>query len=596
MELKLNTDQELILSKLKDFVLDESSSKINKFFLLTGEAGTGKTFIVTYLLSLPELSNKKIAVTGCTNKAVGVLESSFYKNLNIDKPQDPNTKSNLTFVTIHKLLQIKRKIDANGDEVFESIIDENNIKVKSKSIFHYNIIIVDEVSMLNKDMTLQLLRLQNKITGKIIFLGDKAQLPPVKESESHIFELADTKIPHSKLSKIMRSGDQIINFVNSIRRLIDDPSHKVPFKKLATCMNDNDVSRITLFRNEEEWIQKYLDNNQQTDQIILCYTNRRVDLLNRKIRKSLFKTDQNNYVSGEKIIFNNTYRLSTNQFKYDSSQMMKIKSSSSDSIQIRLFNRYDIINPRFPIYAIDTKSVELKKKLKIPDYASDAYKIENNLSGFKLPMTNCHICYEYDYKKESKLVFGRCKHQYCEKCYDYWELKMLNSFCPLCVLSISDEKITVKDDLDLTRMISNLRNTSSENNKFKIWLIVLDNNDLLYVVHNEDKERYDNTIENLKKQLRDINNYIITRYTLKNSFWQKIIVQLWEFYYYYYIDQFAQINYGNAITTHRSQGSTYKRVYVDLIDIIKCNDIKKEGFQCLYTAVTRASDNLEILF
>jgi ATP-dependent exoDNAse (exonuclease V) alpha subunit len=74
------------------------------------------------------------------------------------------------------------------------------------------------------------------------------------------------------------------------------------------------------------------------------------------------------------------------------------------------------------------------------------------------------------------------------------------------------------------------------------------------------------------------------------------MLQLWEFYYYFYIDQFAQINYGNVITTHRSQGSTYKRVYVDLIDIIKSNDNKKEGFQCLYTAVTRASENLEILF
>ena len=28
---------------------------------------------------------------------------------------------------------------------------------------------------------------------------------------------------------------------------------------------------------------------------------------------------------------------------------------------------------------------------------------------------------------------------------------------------------------------------------------------------------------------------------------------------------------------------------------VKCNDNKKEGFQCLYTAVTRASENLEIL-
>jgi ATP-dependent exoDNAse (exonuclease V) alpha subunit len=77
--------------------------------------------------------------------------------------------------------------------------------------------------------------------------------------------------------------------------------------------------------------------------------------------------------------------------------------------------------------------------------------------------------------------------------------------------------------------------------------------------------------------------------------WEKILGQLWEFYYYFLIDQFAQISYGYAITTHRSQGSTYKNVFVDLNDIIKNNIYKKEGFQCLYTAVTRASENLDIL-
>ena len=42
-------------------------------------AGTGKTSLITYFLSLPILNNMKIAVTGCTNKAVGVLESLYLK-------------------------------------------------------------------------------------------------------------------------------------------------------------------------------------------------------------------------------------------------------------------------------------------------------------------------------------------------------------------------------------------------------------------------------------------------------------------------------------------------------------------------------------
>ncbi len=606
--MQLNEDQEVILKNLTNFLLDPKDK--SKFFLLTGLAGTGKTFLVTYLITLPEITNKKIAITGCTNKAVGVLESLFHKNLNHRKEteNDKDKENYLNFLTIHKLLQIKRKIDSSGEEMFVSTIDENNTKLKSKSIFYYDIIIVDEVSMLNRDMVLQLLRLQSKIKGKVIFLGDKAQLPPVRETESHIFELADTKIPHSSLSKIMRSGDQIISLVNSIRTLIENPEHKVPFKKLAN-VGDNEVSRIGIFRNEDEWIQKYLDvNKEDTEQIILCYTNRRVDELNKKVRKALFniKNDQqNSFVDGEKIIFSNCYRLATNTFKYDSSQMVKIMSSSVDTIKNRVFNVFDIINNKYPITILESKSSKLREKYNIPKLALKAHNIEKN--NTKLEDHICQICYKNtqtkntenaDEDKEESICIGKCLHHYCRSCFYNWELNINNSTCPLCVLKIKDDKIVVyntdikEDDLELSNLLNELRDIKSE---YKIWLIMLENKDLLYVIHNDVKEKYDKDIEFIKNKLRDINNYITANYKAKVKFWDRIILELWEFYYYFYIDQFAQINYGNAITTHRSQGSTYKRVYVDLVDIIKCNDNKKEGFQCLYTAVTRAAENLELL-
>lgn len=593
MSINLNDDQNIILNKLQDFINGESG----KFYLLTGLAGTGKTFLVTYLLTLSELMKKKIAVTGCTNKAVGVLENSFNKNMNIIKKDDFNESRNITFLTIHKLLQVKRKIDSKGEEIFESNIDENNIKVKSKSIFYYDIIIVDEVSMLNRDMVIQILKLQPKIKGKIIFLGDKAQLPPVREPESHIFELADKKIPHSFLSKIMRSGDQIINFVNSIRKLIDEPDHKVPFKKLATSLN-KDESRITLFRNEDEWIQKYITvNKSDIDQIILCYTNRRVDYLNQRIRKILFKTDSNNFVNGEKIIFNNTYHLPTNQNKYDSSQMVIINSVSIDEIKIRPFNLYDIITIRFPLSSLLSGSVFLKKKYNISEKALMAGYIEKDDEYLKnFSDTVCQICYYVDI--DSSMNFnGKCGHHYCNMCFYSWDLNLKTSSCPLCLLLIKDGNIIADDNHMITKLFEELRNiTKNQHIKYKIWLIMLENKDLLYVIHPDDKEKYTSDIDKIKNKLRDMNNYILTHKKDQYKFWEKIMLQLWEFYYYFYIDQFAQINYGNVITTHRSQGSTYKRVYVDLIDIIKSNDNKKEGFQCLYTAVTRASENLEILF
>jgi hypothetical protein len=595
LEMELNQDQQKVFEELDDFVFNKS--KKNKLFLLTGFAGTGKTTLIAHFMTSPKLNTYKIALTGCTNKAVGVLESSFLK-MNSNNVGDKM----IDFLTIHKLLQIKRKIDLNGEELFVSTIDENNVQIKAKSIFYYDLIIIDEVSMLNRDITLQLLELQKKIKGKIIFLGDKGQLPPVKESESHIFELGNTNIPHGKLHKIMRSGDQLINFVNSIRKLIDDPLHKVPFKKLSMSLND-DPSRIGLHRKFDEWVKKYLDNTDNTEQIILCYTNKRVEFLNKYIRKILYKTDKMNYIDGEKIIFNNAYHLATNENKYDSSQMVIIKSSILDKINIRKFNLYDILNFRFPIAAIDPNAQTLRKKYKVPELSLLAYEIENGT--VRISDSACMICYndliseDYEHLELKRctnnleLYYNQCGHHYCMKCCQLYETR--GSKCPLCLIKIKEGRIVIESDPHLGKMINTLRETP-KNANYAIWLIMLHNKDLLHVIHQDEKIKYEQDIENIKTQLRDINSYISSNGKKRDQILEKIVQQLWEFYYYYYIDQFAQINYGNAITTHRSQGSTYKNVYVDLIDIITYNDIKKEGYQCLYTAVTRAAENLEILY
>lgn len=64
--------------------------------------------------------------------------------------------------------------------------------------------------------------------------------------------------------------------------------------------------------------------------------------------------------------------------------------------------------------------------------------------------------------------------------------------------------------------------------------------------------------------------------------------------YYNFVEQFADIKYNHAITVHKSQGSTFKQVIVNIPNI-NINRNKKERDRLLYTAVTRAS-NLLILY
>jgi len=61
--------------------------------------------------------------------------------------------------------------------------------------------------------------------------------------------------------------------------------------------------------------------------------------------------------------------------------------------------------------------------------------------------------------------------------------------------------------------------------------------------------------------------------------------------YYEFIEQFADLTYNHAITVHKSQGSTYKQVIVN-IDNLNINPNKKELLRLLYTAITRASELL----
>jgi exodeoxyribonuclease-5 len=60
--------------------------------------------------------------------------------------------------------------------------------------------------------------------------------------------------------------------------------------------------------------------------------------------------------------------------------------------------------------------------------------------------------------------------------------------------------------------------------------------------------------------------------------------------------RFANLDFGYAITSHKSQGSTYKYVIVvedDILSVSMINEVEKS--QSLYTAITRASDKVWIV-
>jgi hypothetical protein len=634
--LKLNNDQEIVYKQIIDFI---NSDK--KYFLLTGSAGTGKTTLITRCLSHPKLENYKVALTGCTNQAVNVLEKCFmklYEKTTENQHEILKKPEEISCLTIHKLLKIKRKIDLKGKEIFHSNLGDENTKVKSKSIYYYNLIIIDEVSMLNQDLTLKLLELQNKISGKIIFVGDQAQLPPVNEKNSYIFQIAGKEIPHGHLSEVMRSDNLITKFTNSVRKLALEESNKLSFKNYGN-------ERVFFYKNEDNWLDEYLKNikdeqevNQDTTSILLSYTNREIDRFNRIIRNKLFNNPIDIYTQGEKIVFLNHYN-SLNGYTYFSSETAIIGTIEETEIHFPNIFFYDLFN-----YNCDIKDLESRKEKdglnqlfnlirksnniikkdikkdtsieKSDDEISDNEdSLDNDTKNINLKVNLdkfCQICY-LDFEKKNtkgKQCNLNSNHIYCPMCYKNWIISF--HLCPLCYVQINDDGLITCPESDI--LSSELEKFQKEFNtiNYKIWLILLNNQGIIKVIHKENEKLYIEGLNKCRSSLENISLYL-EKVKINNSeqsfernifqtnprlklFFQQLLQRLWDLFYYHYIDQFASISYGYAITTHRSQGSTYDNIFIYLKDIIMNNRNQLEAYHCFYTASTRASKKLHILY
>lgn len=152
---------------------------------ISGFAGTGKSTLIKFIIAALNIPPEQVCYVAYTGKAAQVLKQKGCPNP----------------ITAHKLLY-KAKPMPNGTYKFvPKIILEND----------YKIIVVDEVSMLPKEMWEKLL--SHKI--HVIATGDPFQLPPIDpNSDNHILER-----PHIFLDEIMRqaSESEIIRFSMHIR-------------------------------------------------------------------------------------------------------------------------------------------------------------------------------------------------------------------------------------------------------------------------------------------------------------------------------------------------------------------------------------------
>jgi len=149
------TEDQKKASELIEKFLSDSSER---FFLLRGYSGTGKTTLINHILQQHFLEGKSIAVSSFTNKATNVISrlTPFAKG-----------------ISLFRLLGMKTEEDS------EQLVFEFKGKDKIKE---FDIIVVDEVSMLSDECYRLLVEKVGKRKCKIILMGDPAQLPPIQEN------------------------------------------------------------------------------------------------------------------------------------------------------------------------------------------------------------------------------------------------------------------------------------------------------------------------------------------------------------------------------------------------------------------------------
>ena len=335
---------------------------------------------------------------------------------------------------------------------------------------------------------------------------------------------------------------------------------------------------MSIIKNQNDWIDKYIEIfKQDQNSILLAYTNARCSALNKLVRNYLFNNPKEKYIEGELIVFNNFY--SNNFSKYYTSQHIVINSLKISQYQIESFPMDCLFNLKLSMNKKDDIDSVLKKK-------------ENKENNDLL----CPICYEND------VEFGEttCGHAFCYDCIKLWLRN--NRCCPYCRMTLIGDNITIKDDSELSKIINNIK-TKIDSMNYKTWEIQgsdhsqitqnLVSTDVIRVIHTDDTIKYKKDLEYINENLIILKNILNKK---KEDRLVKVILQrLWEFYYYRIIDEFADISYGYCITIHKSQGSTYNNVFVDLDNVVKTNHERNQMIKSVYTAVTRSSLKLKLL-
>jgi hypothetical protein len=264
----------------------------NQIFRFSGYSGTGKSYTIAQFVSEYHFSNADnlIAAIAPSHKAKRNLETMLAGIANIDT------------ATIASFLGLSPKLDeTTGKVAFESR-EANFTKVLPSD---YDLVIVDEYSMIGKEQVLALI----SECKKLIFVGDPAQLPPIGEDLSYACSL---KCPSYQLTDVVRYSGDLARIAESWRDDIPvDAGNgvKVTLKRIGQPLpieqtfDDSIISMPKI-----EWIEQYskdveiaIKNDNHYYCKLVTFTNKCANKWNSWVRSEIWDNDEP-YNIGDRLL------------------------------------------------------------------------------------------------------------------------------------------------------------------------------------------------------------------------------------------------------------------------------------------------------
>jgi len=256
-------------------------------FVLSGFAGTGKTYLSRHLLQQVDDLGLCWTVVAPTHKAVGVLRQQLAW-AGLQPTWYPST--------IHRLLRLKLKRQGDLERCEET-------EQTAGALEHLGLVLIDEASMVDSALLDIALRCAHPYRTRLVFVGDPAQLPPVGEARSPVFALG--RACTAELRHVVRHQGPVLRLATGIRE------QRLPCRRPPPLPPIRTLKGQVALLAQPEWLaaaEDALRRSAATDNPdlarILCYTNRRLEQLVPIARRALHgaMADQLPVLPGEVLI------------------------------------------------------------------------------------------------------------------------------------------------------------------------------------------------------------------------------------------------------------------------------------------------------